>query len=332
MSIIICARNEAANLEQNLPLILAQKYESPGGGPLFEVIVVNDCSTDGTEVVLSKLHQQYGHLKTITVTTASPRVLKGKKHALSLGAARAANEWLLLTDADCCPASNMWLANMAAPLAQGKEIVAGFGAYYKGHGLLNAFIRWETVNSFVQGSTYALAGKPYLAVGRNMACTKAVLHKAEKSATWNVSASGDDDLLVNLCGTPSNYAMVNTPEAFTYTHAPTSSREWIKQKQRHLTDGKSYNISVKYWLSTYGFTHAAVWVYFIALLFTGYCLPAACIMAARCCIYWLIWATAAMRLKEKSLIGLLPFFDIGWMIFNIAFSPYIILKNKQHWT
>ncbi len=332
VSIVICARNEAANLIKHLPAILEQVYSHDGSTPLFEVLVVNDCSTDDTSAVLARLQANYSHLRTVTVPAEGVRELKGKKHALSYGVAHARYDWLLLTDADCSPASTQWLAKMAAPLAAGKELVAGHGAYNKSTGLLNAFIRWETINSFVQGYTYALAGKPYLAVGRNMACTRAIFLKAEQNKVWNISASGDDDLVVNLYGTPTNYAMVTDPAAFTYTDTPTRLRDFINQKQRHLTDGKSYRGDVKYWLSTYGFTHAAVWFYFIPLLFTSYAQPAIIFMAARCAAYWVIWAVAAFRLKEKKVIYLLPVFDIGWMIFNIAFSPYIILKNKQHWT
>ena len=55
VSIIICAKNEAANLRKNLPLILAQRYSNDAGIPLYEVIVVNDASTDDTEEVLKEL-------------------------------------------------------------------------------------------------------------------------------------------------------------------------------------------------------------------------------------------------------------------------------------
>ena len=57
VSIVICAKNEAENLEQFLPEILTQEY------PDFEVVVVNDCSEDETEMVLTRLAQQYPRLK-----------------------------------------------------------------------------------------------------------------------------------------------------------------------------------------------------------------------------------------------------------------------------
>ena len=57
ISVVICARNEAKNLERFLPLILEQNY------PKFEVVVVNDCSTDHTEELLSELKVTYEKLR-----------------------------------------------------------------------------------------------------------------------------------------------------------------------------------------------------------------------------------------------------------------------------
>src|SRR5579859_1734459 len=57
VSVIICAHNEAKNLEKNLPIVLSQKYETD-----FEVIVVNDASTDDTANVLKVLEQRYHNL------------------------------------------------------------------------------------------------------------------------------------------------------------------------------------------------------------------------------------------------------------------------------
>ncbi len=55
LSVIICAKNEAENLRNNLPSVLNQDY------PDYEVIVVNDCSEDETEYVLKELAQKYAH-------------------------------------------------------------------------------------------------------------------------------------------------------------------------------------------------------------------------------------------------------------------------------
>ena len=111
VSIIICAKNEAVNLRKNLPAILEQEYHNAAGLPLYEVIVVNDASTDATENVLNEMELRYDHLWDVIIPLGVTRKLKGKKFALSNGVAYATHNWLLLTDADCVPASRHWLSS-----------------------------------------------------------------------------------------------------------------------------------------------------------------------------------------------------------------------------
>jgi len=327
VSIIICAKNEASNLKKNLPAILSQKYDGE-----FEVIVVDDASGDDTGIVLKSLKEKFNNLKEMAISSFEQRSFKGKKYALSKGVAATNYNWLLLTDADCVPASDGWLEAMVAPLGKGKEIVAGYGGYFKTRGLLNAFIRWETLHTFLQYSTYALAGKPYMAVGRNLACTKSILQKAQQSDIWNALPSGDDDLLVRICGNKDNTAVVCDKQAFTYSDTKATWKEWIQQKQRHLSTGKYYKWNIKWLLAAYGCAHAVIWLGFFFLLFSDHRAIAAIIMGLRCIIYWVIWMITAGRLREKGVVYLFPLSDIGWMMYNFAFLPYITWKNKKHWT
>lgn len=78
ISVIICAKNESDNIRKNLPAILEQNY------PNFEVIVINDGSTDESEDVLSVMEEKYPHLYH-TFTPDSSRYVSRKKLALTLG-------------------------------------------------------------------------------------------------------------------------------------------------------------------------------------------------------------------------------------------------------
>ena len=62
VSVVISAKNEYPNLQQNLPLILEQDY------PDFEVVVVNDCSDDDTDFLLRDLSKKYERLKVVNIT------------------------------------------------------------------------------------------------------------------------------------------------------------------------------------------------------------------------------------------------------------------------
>jgi glycosyltransferase involved in cell wall biosynthesis len=331
VSLIICARNEAHNLSENLPQILAQRYSNEAGKSMYEVIVVNDASTDDTEQVLYELSRQYDNLWSVTIAQDAIRTLPGKKFALSKGIEHAGHELILLTDADCKPTSEYWLAGMVAPLLSGKEVAAGIGIIEEEPGLLNKFIRWETMHTFLQYSTYAAVGKPYMAVGRNLACTKQALLEAQESGTWAALPSGDDDLLINAVAGKDNTALVTSTETMTISPAKATWADWISQKQRHLSTGKYYKPGIKAWLATYASSHALMWLTFLMLLFSPAWQLALAGMLCRGMIYWIIWQQAVKQQGQKDLFIWFPLFDLGWMIYNFAFSPYIIFKNKTKW-
>ena len=328
VSVVICAKNEAKNLRQNLPEILQQRYLDTNGNPLYEVIEVDDGSEDDTQKVLGELKQQFQHLRILSV---APADATGKKNALRVAMQAAHHNWLLLTDADCSPASTEWLEHMVSPLAGGKDIVAGYSGYHKSEGILNGFVRWETMHTYVQYSSYALAGLPYMAVGRNMACTKTVLQKAMLHPVWNALPSGDDDLLVQVAGTADNVAIVCEDAAFTYSPAKTTWQEWAHQKQRHLSTGKYYKAGTKLMLGTYALTHAGMWLMAAVLLFSPFWWYVPVLMGARGVLYMILWVSTTRKLKEEIDVYLLPIFDLGWMMYNFAFLPYITWKNKKNW-
>jgi glycosyltransferase involved in cell wall biosynthesis len=93
VSVLIPARNEIRHLEEALESVLAQAYSS------FEVIAIDDRSTDGTGDLLDRFAAADGRLSVVHVTEL-PVGWLGKNHALELGASRAVGDYLLFTDAD----------------------------------------------------------------------------------------------------------------------------------------------------------------------------------------------------------------------------------------
>lgn len=93
VSIVIPALNEAHTVEAALTSVLAQDY------PDFEVIALNDRSSDATGEVLERSRDTYPRLHVVHITDL-PAGWLGKNHALHVGAERATGDWLLFTDAD----------------------------------------------------------------------------------------------------------------------------------------------------------------------------------------------------------------------------------------
>ncbi|HEU0076197.1 MAG TPA: glycosyltransferase family 2 protein [Longimicrobiaceae bacterium] len=93
VSVVIAARDEERGIEHALASVLAQRY-----GPL-EVVVVDDRSADATGAILDRMAAADSRLRVVHVADL-PAGWLGKNHALHLGAAEAAGDYVLFTDAD----------------------------------------------------------------------------------------------------------------------------------------------------------------------------------------------------------------------------------------
>ena len=107
VSVIICARDEDENLARNLPGVLVQAYPST-----YEVVAVNDNSVDDSKYILQELKKTFKSLNVVELTQEA-KLISGKKYPLSIGIREAEHEVLLLTDADCVPASEHWIRENA---------------------------------------------------------------------------------------------------------------------------------------------------------------------------------------------------------------------------
>jgi glycosyltransferase involved in cell wall biosynthesis len=243
VSVIICAKNEAHNLSKYLREVLTQKYNT------FEVIVVDDNSTDNTKTIIENLQKEYNHLKYVFLS-AEEKKLPGKRSAILKGIEHADYEWLVFTDADCRPASLGWLRYITRPLFEGKEIAIGFSTYKYEFGLLNALIRYETVYTALQYFSFASIGLPYMAVGRNMAYTKTFFYKSKQFFQEQNTLSGDDDLLINELATANNFGLVWNNNAKIISVPNKTYTAWFNQKMRHYTAGFQYKIKHKVILGT----------------------------------------------------------------------------------
>jgi cellulose synthase/poly-beta-1,6-N-acetylglucosamine synthase-like glycosyltransferase len=259
VSIIICARNEAENLKKYLPLILEQDYKN------FQVIVVDDRSEDETEIILNDFATKYPHL-VVSQVKNDPKFTHGKKLALLLGIKASSNEWLLMTDADCCPASDKWLSLMQKNFKKDTEIVLGYGGYRKEPGLLNLIIRFETAFNAMIYFSMARAGKPYMGVGRNLAYRKSLFFNNNGFATHTGLSSGDDDLFVNETAHADNTAIEMHPDSFTWSDSEKKLINWIRQKKRHLTTSVRYRSGSKFRLILENLSRVILLISFIVLI------------------------------------------------------------------
>lgn len=336
ISIIICAKNEADNLKQFLPSVLQQDYHPQ----LFEVIVVNDQSTDGSAQVLNQFSLQYPQLKIITIPGDVVKTLPGKKYALAQGIKAAQHDRILLTDADCKPFSDQWLKEMTST---DKDIVLGYGAYQTNPGLLNKFIRWETVNTCMQYASYARSGLTYMGVGRNLSYRKSLLKDLEQDKDflqiYSSTPSGDDDLLIGRIATKTNVDVCLDNNAHTISVPQKTWKAWWRQKTRHASTGKYYQPKIKNLLGLYGLSHSLYWLLGLPLVifsisnfqFSISDYLVLIMFGMRILLYWINATQWYNHLGEKKLLLFYPLGDLGWALYNVFLSPYIFWKNRQAW-
>jgi cellulose synthase/poly-beta-1,6-N-acetylglucosamine synthase-like glycosyltransferase len=258
VSVIICARNEEKNLKMFLPKVLEQDY------PEFEVVVVNDSSTDGTEDLLAEFKTRYKHLR-YTSIPLNEKFKHGKKLAVTIGIKASKYDRLVLTDADCYPVTDQWLQIMASHLTGEHQIVLGYGGYERRKGILNVLIRYETVFTAMQYFSHAIAGKPFMGVGRNLAYRKELFFESRGFSDHYHLASGDDDLFVNQHAHRSNTAWVIQKEGHTRSVPERTFRNWIHQKQRHLSAGNRYRSGTKLRLASEYLTRMLVYILLVLL-------------------------------------------------------------------
>jgi cellulose synthase/poly-beta-1,6-N-acetylglucosamine synthase-like glycosyltransferase len=321
VSIIICARNEAENLRKFLPSVLEQDY------PSFEVIVVNDCSEDSSDDVLGEMLLKYPHLK-ISSINKDPKFTHSKKFAQFIGIRAAENELLLFTDADCRPESEQWLRRMSSGFSNGTDFVLGYGGYFKEKGLLNSYIRYDTLFIAMQYLGMALRGVPYMGVGRNLAWRKSVFFINKGFGAHNNLASGDDDLFVNANATGASTRVEFHPEAHTRSVPASSVAQWIKQKQRHLTTAKYYKLRNRMLLIPEPISRVLFYSSFIILICSLYLWPYLLgLFVVRLIIQTVILSLTGRRLNELGNVIPSVIFDLFSPLINI--SIYLSTFRKR---
>ncbi len=341
VSIIICARNEADNLRRHLPAVLTQQYAGT-----FEVLVVDDASTDNTSQTLAELAAVYPQLRVIRV---ADKTVPGKKGALEQGIAKARYDWLLLTDADCMPATPYWLAAMVCSVNHGVirsnlnhgehgvarslnpvSIVLGYAPMRPEPGLWNKWARYETAWTAMQYLTLAGIGAPYMGVGRNLAWRKELFVQAGGFSAHAHIPSGDDDLLVGAVARPDNFAVCLQPEAFVFSDAKPNLSAWIRQKRRHLGASALYQRNPSLLLGGLATMHTLHYGLGAILLIAGASAPFIwALYAARMMTVWPAYARWLSVLQEKDLRWYVPLLDGLLAVYYGTFVPLTLFFRKQ---
>ena len=282
LSVVVAARDEAARLPRLLDALAAQTHADAAGAPLFEVVVVDDRSTDGTAALVAARAAAFpAPLRLVRIAPGdAPETvyvppdlwaeeaevpLAPKKNALTQGLRAARHARAVLTDADTAPPPT-WLAALARHAApEGSDdgaLLVGAGPLEAAPGWTNRFARYETTVTALLSAAGIGHGRPWHGVGRNLSYPVALWRAADGFAPSAGSLSGDDDLFVQQVAarTDAPVRAVLDADAFVPSPAPPDARAFWRQKRRHSSGGVFYPPSVLRALGVFQASGLALWV------------------------------------------------------------------------
>lgn len=261
VSVIVPSNNQADYLEKNLPFILEQNYKD------FEVIVVNEASTDDTEEVIKKLQAKYPHLRT-TFVPASTREISLRKLSLTLGIRAAWSEWIIITSAYARPATADWIKQMASHAQDNIDIILGYARYQSEQSKESPSDQRNNYERFKSQLLYYRAAYNGNAIGGDAGnlCIRKKAFLSNKGFAKHLHVpSGECDLLIQDIAQKGNAAIVIHPNAI-ITENPFSQP--IFENMRILRRETLHKSSqrMKFYLLREGMASTANYLFILSLL------------------------------------------------------------------
>jgi cellulose synthase/poly-beta-1,6-N-acetylglucosamine synthase-like glycosyltransferase len=233
ISVIVAAKNE----EQNIPALINSLSNQSYPADLFEVIIIDDDSSDNTygkTIALTK------GLKSYTIYRVLTKKFPGKKGALQFGVEKAQNPFILITDADCRPEKN-WIKSFAMKFESGSDFIIGAAPLVQHKSFVNKVSCFENLRTLLLTLGAANLGMPYSAAARSFGFKKESFEKLSGYKNTLDTISGDDDLLLReAVKHKMKIDIVAEKDSFVYSDAPKSFSEYLNQKKRHIKTSFHY--------------------------------------------------------------------------------------------
>ncbi len=235
ISVIIPVRNEEENIETLLINLLGQNFPSEH----FELIVVNDHSTDSTAMILARYQKRYCNLRVISLDNSS---LRGKKAALEKGIEHAKYELFAVTDGDCKVHRN-WLLAIAQYYEQYKPVMILGPVIFEGQNSV-----WQRIAKLEHFSLLGISAgscgmkMPVMASGANMTCEKKLFYELN-NPLMKQTPSGDDMFLLLKAKIfhRNRIHFIKHTDAAIYTKPPASLGSFMEQRKRWVSKTRYYS-------------------------------------------------------------------------------------------
>lgn len=324
ISIVIVAHDEAHHLLKTLPELLTQDY------PHYEVVLVNDNSSDETPQLAIEMKNRYHNLHYVNMTS-SVSTIEGQKFPLAIGIQAAQYELVLLTGPSCQPSSPYWLRQVAGRFVRRTRVVLGHATYGRRAGLFNKLLHYDALENSVIAFSYTISGMPVMADGRNLAYNKDLFFKNKEIFFRHSQLPfGEDNIFINEAVKRDACNVVASPEAVMEQY-PIEFSKWFQLKKFALISRTFYKVIPQILLHLYN------WLCFLfhpaaiaAIVITGLLhnwiflgIVAAAILLKMGMQYW-VFTKGATKLGERDVLPGLLLYDLLLTLLR----PWIYLGSK----
>jgi poly-beta-1,6-N-acetyl-D-glucosamine synthase len=250
VSVVIAFRNEKSRLPRLLTALQKQNYPER-----FEVVLVDDHSDDGSDVIVKQFCKQFFNFRYIGCDDNR----KGKKDAIGAGIKAASHELIITTDADCSMHES-WISTIAEFYAKNQpDLIIGLIDVDSGSTFFERFQEVEFLSLVASGAGAAAYGKPIYCNAANFAFKKNLVEYSADPFR-NITASGDDTFLLhNAKKQKKRILLLKSHDAVIKTTLPETWSAYLNQRSRWISKSRYY-----YDLDT---IFTAMMVLFVNLLF-----------------------------------------------------------------
>ena len=323
VTVVVPLHNEEEFALRTLLALEAQQYSGD-----WEVICVDDRSTDSTPQILESFCATRPRFRLLHVPHSAPPLPSPKKRALETGFAEARFDILMTMDADCIPPVG-WIESMASHFQGPIDIVQGPKANTGSSSLVHAYQKLETLGlTLIEAAGFTM-GTPAVASAAALAYRKKLFYQVGGFSDLMHLTSGDDDMLVHkMSKEPDVHFCYNLdPEAIIQTAPVDTWRALLNQRARWSSNGTSYSnplytlfLSMVYsfyiwllvspWLVLWGMP----WAFFVAPL------------ATKLLVDVIFLVTGAYKMRSLHLLRCLPIIELIQIPLIVLAVPMGLLR------
>lgn len=244
LSVIIPVRNEALNIQSCIDSIVHQSYPKH----LYEIIVVDDFSTDDTSTIVKK----YPEVKLISLQDfVLDKINSYKKKAIEIAIEHSTGDVIVTTDGDCIAKEN-WLQTIATFYESTQAdliampVLIDQTSTKKQSFFTKLLQRFQSLDFMtLQGITGAAVSSKSMSMcnGANMAYTKKAFYDVDGFKGIDTIASGDDMLLMHkiVKQNPDKVHFLKSKEVIVQTQPVSSIGEFMNQRIRWASKADKYD-------------------------------------------------------------------------------------------